>query len=89
MQHFDGKIFQQFSDRNKDFNHPKNSFYVDDLLNIKNIVGVSHHGIVANMFDCNLIGSEFKLQSYYWIHFWTNTLEKDMNPLIHPQLWDK
>ena len=36
-------------------------------------------GVVANMLDCDIPGSEFKLQSHYYIHFWTNTLGKDMN----------
>ena len=34
------------------------------------------------LLDCNLKVSEFKLQLCYYIHFWTNTLGKGMNPLI-------
>ena len=34
-------------------------------------------GVIANVLDCDFVGSEFKLQLYYYIHFWTNTpLEK-------------
>ena len=31
---------------------------------------------------CNIVVSEFKLQSGYYIHLRTNTFEKSMNPLI-------
>ena len=44
---------------------------------------VSLHCVVANVLDCNIIESEFKLQLHYYIRFWTNTLGKSMNP----QLW--
>ena len=33
--------------------------------------------------------SEFELQSYYYVHFRTNILEKSLNPLSHLQLWVK
>ena len=33
------------------------------------------HGVVANVLDC-----EFELKSHYCIHFWTNTLGKDIPP---------
>ena len=42
------------------------------------------HGIVVNVLDYNIIVSEFKLQSYYYVLHWTNTLEKSMNFLISP-----
>ena len=29
-----------------------------------------------------IFACEFDLQSFYYIHFWTNTLEKGLNPLI-------
>ena len=32
--------------------------------------------------DCGIVVSEFELQSRYYVHFWINTLEKGMNPLI-------
>ena len=34
---------------------------------------------VANMLDCDIVISEFKLQSRYYIHFRSNTLGKGMN----------
>ena len=43
------------------------------------------HGVVAKMLDCFVVVSEFKLQSCYYIHFWTNNVGKGMNPLS-PQL---
>ena len=42
----------------------------------------SRHCVVANMLDCDIVVSEFKLQLFYYVHFQTNTLEKGMNPLI-------
>ena len=39
----------------------------------------SPYGIVANELDCNIVVSEFVLQSRYYIHFQTNTLGKGMN----------
>ena len=44
--------------------------------------------VVVNMLDSDIIVSEFKLQLCFYIHFWTNTLGKGMNPFI-PQLWLK
>ena len=32
--------------------------------------------IVAYVLDCDIIVSEFELQSCYYIHFWTNTFGK-------------
>ena len=40
------------------------------------------HGVMVKAMDCGIIVSEFVLQSYYCVHFWANTLEKGMNPLI-------
>ena len=36
--------------------------------------------------DCRIEVSEFELQSRYYVHFRTNTLRKDMNPLILPAM---
>ena len=30
-----------------------------------------------------MVGRSFELQLYFYIYFWTNALEKDMNPLSH------
>ena len=37
---------------------------------------------MANVLDCDIVENEFKLQSHYCFHFWTNTLGKGMKPLI-------
>ena len=37
-------------------------------------------GVVANVLDCNIVVSEFELQSCYYVHF--QTLGKSVNPLI-------
>ena len=39
-------------------------------------------GIVANVLDWDIAGSEFKLQSRYFITFWINTIGKSKNSLI-------
>ena len=41
--------------------------------------GVSPRSVVANVLDCEIVVSEFKLQSYYYVLFRTNTLGKNMN----------
>ena len=38
--------------------------------------------VVAKVLDCDIIVNEFELQSHYYVHFRTNTVEKGMNPLI-------
>ena len=47
----------------------------------------SSYGVVDNVPDCNIVVSEFKLQSCYYVHFWTNTLGKGINPLIPISIW--
>ena len=42
----------------------------------------SLHGVVADVLDCDLVESEFELQLRYYVHFQTNTIGKDMNPLV-------
>ena len=42
---------------------------------------------VANVLDCNIVVSKFKLLLCYYVHFQTNTLGKGMNSLISPRLW--
>ena len=34
---------------------------------------------MANQQACDIVVCEFKLQSYYYADFWTNTLGKGMN----------
>ena len=40
----------------------------------------------ANMLDCEIVGSEFKLQSSNYVHVRTNSLQKVMNPFIPPAI---
>ena len=42
--------------------------------------------IVANMLDCDIVVSGFKLQLCYYIHFQNNTLGKGLNPLIRTSI---
>ena len=42
--------------------------------------------LVVKAMDCGIVESEFELQSRYYVHFQTNTLGKDMNPLILPAM---
>ena len=37
---------------------------------------------MANVLDCNIMLSEFKLQSQYYVYFQINTLRKAMNLLL-------
>ena len=39
------------------------------------------HGVMVKAMDCRIIVSNFKFQSHYYIHFWTNILGKSMNSL--------
>ena len=41
-------------------------------------------GVMVNVLDCDLEVGEFELQLRFYVHFWTNTLGKDVNPLISP-----
>ena len=43
-------------------------------------------GEMVKAMDCGIVVNEFILQSRYYVHFWTNTLGKDMNPLIFPAM---
>ena len=36
------------------------------------------------MLDCDIVVSTFELQSNYYVHIWTNTLGKAINPIISP-----
>ena len=40
--------------------------------------------VFVKALDCGIVVSKFVLQSHYYVHFQTNTLGKDMNPLIVP-----
>ena len=43
-------------------------------------------GVMVNALYCEIVECEFELQWYCYIHFWTNTLGKDMNPFILPAM---
>ena len=43
-------------------------------------------GVMVKAMDCQIIVSEFELQSHYYVHFRANTLGKGMNPLILPAM---
>ena len=41
---------------------------------------------MVKVMDCGIVGSEFELQSHYYVHFRANTLGKCMNPLFLPAM---
>ena len=45
--------------------------------------------VMAKSMDCEIVVSEFVLQSRYYVHFRANTLGKGMNPLILPPAMGK
>ena len=49
----------------------------------KGQVGIPY-GIVVNVLDSDIVVNELELLSHFYIHFWPNTLGKDMNSLILP-----
>ena len=40
--------------------------------------------VMVKAMDCGIVVREFVLQSRYYVHFWTNTLGKGMNPTYPP-----
>ena len=40
------------------------------------------HGVIVKAMDCRIIVSDFELQLLYYVNLQTNTLQKDMKPLI-------
>ena len=47
-----------------------------------NVCNVVSHGVVDAVLDCEIVVSDFELQSRYYIHFWNNTSGKCMKLLI-------
>ena len=43
-------------------------------------------GVIVKAMDCEIVVSEFVLQSRYYVHFWTNTLGEGMKHLILPAM---
>ena len=54
--------------------------WVLDIAQISLVGSVCN--VMANVLDCDNIVSEFELQSCYYVHFRTNALGKNINPLI-------
>ena len=46
----------------------------------------SPRGAVANVLNCNIVVSEFRLHSRYYIHFRSNTLGKRYEPIYYPAM---
>ena len=38
--------------------------------------------VAAYVLDCDIIINKFKLQSHYYIHFWTNTFGERYKPFL-------
>ena len=55
--------------------------YLSIYLSIRSLSGV-----MANVLDCDILVSEFELQSRYYVYFRINTLGKGMSPLIFPAM---
>ena len=47
---------------------------------------VSSAGAMASVLDCDIVVSELRLHSRYYVHFRTNIPEKGMNFLIPPAM---
>ena len=43
-------------------------------------------GLMVKAMDCEIVVSEFVLQSRYNVHFRANTIVEGMNPLIFPAM---
>ena len=56
--------------------HPTNTTAVQPLT--------SQGGVMVKALDGRIVVNKFELQSRYYVHFWTNTLGKGVNPLILP-----
>ena len=50
------------------------------------IVGGGPRDVMVKVMDSGMVVSKFKLQSRYYVHFWTNTLRKGMNSLTLPAM---
>ena len=58
-------------------------FYLDNRSISPNLLtGEFWWGVVVNVLDCDIVVSEFELQSRYHVHIRINALGKDMNPFI-------
>ena len=55
---------------------------VSTIMFYQNYVGRNSHDIVANVLDCNIVVSKFKLQSHPYIYFGSDIIGKDINPFL-------
>ena len=46
------------------------------------VTGRRTHGVVANVLNCDIVVSEFELQSCFYVYIRTNTIGKYMNPIV-------
>ena len=49
---------------------------------MKNVFCVQKVEVKSLWHMCSIVVGEFELHSYDYIHFWTNTFGKSINPLI-------
>ena len=68
-----------------------NYFYVMIITCLQTVIWFqvtnTSPGVVANVLDCCISESVFKLQSRHYVHFSTNILGKRMNSPTHRQYW--
>ena len=63
--------------------HPKTYYYWRFAENKKcKYELLTRVGVKAKVLDCSFKVNRFEYQSSYYIQFWSNTLEKVMNPII-------
>ena len=55
-------------------------------MNLHNLKWRIHPGVVANVLNYDILPNKFKLNSFYYVHLWINTLGISVKPL---QLWVK
>ena len=59
------------------------AYHTKQLHNIKLELKIKVlHGVVANMWDCEIVIRKFELQLRYYVHFRTNTLGESYEPLL-------
>ena len=57
---------------------------LNQTINLRSILRYVN-GVVAKVQECSLEVSELGLESYCYVHVWTNTNEKAFEPLfLHP-----
>ena len=60
--------------------------FIDSSSRNFTAVGECPRGVIVKAMDYKIVVREFELQSPYCVYFRTNTLDKDMNPLILPAM---